>query len=193
MAWSWITWVVSVLAVVLSGVVAAAEGNWRRSARLDIGFGGHGGMWGDALLLPVVNALVTPWVEPGWWLLGTLAVGLAGSIALHVWWHGGHDGGIREHMWPARPSGQWHRDLSWAGWMHVIYVTGEVAVLAVYLVTPLPLTTVILVSLLLTFHVPLGVLVPAWTAASRVFREDVWQTAIAVATTWTIAVLKLTL
>ena len=66
----------------------------------------------------------------------------------------------------------------------------EVAVLAAYVVTPIPARVVGLVSVLLTAHVPIGVILPAWTATRRVFREDVWQTALAIAAIWTIAAAK---
>lgn len=189
--WSSLTWLVSVAAVAVSGAIAAAEGHWRRSARVQVGFSTHGGMWGDAVLLPAVNALVVPWISEGAWLAAPLLVGVAASIALHVWWHGGHRHGIREHMWPSRPTGRWHADLSWAGWCHVVYVAFEVAVLIAYVVTPMPLGVVMLVSLLLSLHVPIGVLVPAWTATGRVFREDLWQTALAIAAIWAAAEVKL--
>ena len=185
--WSSLTWLISASAVALSGAVAALEGHWRRSDRVQVGFAIHGGMWGDAVLLPVVNALIVPWIRPGWWLAATLAGGIVASIALHAWWHGGRPDGVREHMWPSRPIGRWHADLSWAGWCHVVYVAFEVAVLAAYVVTPIPARVVGLVSVLLTAHVPIGVILPAWTAARRVFRADLWQTALAIAAIWTIA------
>jgi hypothetical protein len=190
MAWSSEVWLVSVVAVVVSGVVAAAEGHWRRGHRLHVGFAAHGGMWGDAILLPIANALIVPWLPSGAWLAAPLAGGVVASAALHLWWHGGHAGGIREHMWPSRPTGRWAADLSWAGWCHVVYVSFEVALLLAYVVTPVPARVVVLVSLLLTAHVPIGVLVPAWTATRRIFREDVWQTAVAIAAIWAVAAIK---
>jgi hypothetical protein len=188
--WSTLTWFVSVAAVAASGAVSAWEGHWRRSDRVQIGFVGHPGMWGDAVLLPCVNALVVPWIAPGWWLAVPLGVGAAASAALHAWWHGGHGGGVREHMWPARPVGRWHADLSWAGWCHVVYVAVEMAILTAYVVTPMPPPTILAVSVLLTLHVPLGVLVPAWTATRRIFREDLWQTVVAIAAVWVVAAAK---
>lgn len=190
-AWSSITWLVSVAAVAVSGAVAAMEGHWRRSDRVQIGFVGHPGMWGDAVLLPWVNALVVPWLVPGWWLAWALTVGAAASAALHAWWHGGHGGGVREHMWPSRPAGRWPADLSWAGWCHVVYVAVELAILVAYVVTPMPAVTIAAVSVLLTLHVPLGVLAPAWMATRRVFREDLWQTMVAIASVWAVAAAKL--
>ena len=134
-----------------------------------------------------------PWIhrDGGWrcpWLIGAAA-----SAALHAWWHGGHDGGLREHMWPSRPAGRWHVDLSWAGWCHVVYVAVEVALLAAYVISAMPPPAVVAaVSLLLTAHVSVGVLLPPWTAARQVFRVDLGQTAAAIALVWIVAVLKFT-
>ena len=65
--WSSLTWLISASAVALSGAVAALEAHWRRSDRVQVGFAIHGGMWGDAVLLPVVNALIVPWIWNGVW------------------------------------------------------------------------------------------------------------------------------
>ena len=189
--WDGLVWAVSVGAVALSGAVAAAEGHWWRGARLDIGFITHGGMWGDAALLALVNGLVAPWLEPGWWFAGPALAGVVATIALHAWWHGGRGEGLREHMWPARRTGRWWQDLSWSGWCHVLYVAGEVALLAAYLATPMPPAVVLCVSALLTLHVPLGVLQPPWIARRRVYRADLWQTAIAIAAIWAAAAIKI--
>ena len=188
--WSGAAWTVSVAAVAVSGAVAALEGHWRRSERVQVGFAGHGGMWGDALLLPAVNGLVVPWIPAGAWLACPLGAGAVASLVLHAWWHGGYARGIREHMWPSRPTGRWHADLSWAGWCHVVYVAFEVAVLLAYAATPIPPRVVVIVSLLLTAHVPIGVIVPAWSATRRVFREDLWQTGLAIAAIWAVAAIK---
>lgn len=174
----------------MSGAVAAVEGHWRRGARLDVGFATHGGMWGDAVLLSAVNALVVPWIEPGWWLVAAALSGIVGTMALHRWWHGGHRDGLREHMWPARPVGRWRHDLSWAGRCHVVYVACEIAVLACYVVTAMPAAVVLMVSALLTVHVPLGVLQPPWIANGQVHRSDVWQAGLAITAIWLAALVK---
>jgi hypothetical protein len=189
--WSWPAWLISLAAVAASGAVAALEGHWDLTRGLDVGFGTHGGMWGDALLLSAVNAIVVPWVEPGPWLAWSLAAGLAATVALHAWWHGGHGAGLREHMWPARPTGRWYADLSWAGWCHVAYVGFEVALLVAYVASPMPVSVVLAVSLLLSAHVPLGVLLPPWSGAGQVYREDVWQMVVAIGVIWAIAAAKM--
>jgi hypothetical protein len=160
-----LAWTVSVLTVVVSAATAWLEGNWRRRPNLDLGFANHGGMWGDLILLPFVNAVIVPWIRPGSWLAGPLAVAVPVSLWLHARWHGG--GGAREHMWPARSHGHWSRDLSVAGWLHVLYVIGQLTLLLAYAVTPVPTAVVLVVSAVLTMHVPLGLLQPARALTGR--------------------------
>jgi uncharacterized protein YndB with AHSA1/START domain len=181
----------SLTAVVVSGAVAAVEGNWRRSTRLHLGFATHGGMWGDAVLLPIVNALAVPWIVPGTWLIGPLLGGLVGTVLIHAWWHGGHDAGVRDHLWPTRPTGRWYADLSWSGGCHVVYVAVESALLLAFAVSATPAPVTWIVSGLLTAHVLVGVLQPSWMATGRFVREDLALTAMALAAVWAVAAFKL--
>lgn len=190
MEWSWTTWAVSVAAVAVSGLVAWVEGLWRRRPGLDIGFVNHGGMWGDAVLLPLANAAIVPWLAPGWWLAAPLALAAASSVAVHVWWHGGVPVGVRDHMWPSRPTGHWAADLSWAGWCHVAYVTGELGLLLAFAATLVPRDVVLLVTVVLTLHVPLGLLQPAWFATGRVFPAGLRLLAATLAAVWAAGWLK---
>lgn len=186
-----LTWSLSVAFVILSGTCAWCEGNGRRRPGLDIGFLEHGGMWGDLILLPIANAAIVPHLSWGAWLIGPLLAGIAISGWLHACWHrGGGEGHWHEHMWPARPHGRWHRDLSWAGWMHVIYVAAEFGLLVAYALTPMPAWVVWLVTLILTLHVPIGLLAPAWVATrGRLVRNSLLVPALMVL--WTVAILKL--
>lgn len=156
-----------------------------------MGFVDHGGMWGDVLLLPIANAVIVPWIAPGWWLLGPLAVGALWSVALHAWWHGGRTDAVCDHMWPARSHGHWAVDLSLAGWCHVAYVTGQIALLLAFALTRTPPATVLVVALVLTVHVPLGVLQPAWFARRRVFGWSLNTMVVALALVWGVAAWKL--
>lgn len=114
-----IAWAVSVAAVIVSGLVALAEGNWRKRPFLDIGFSQPGGMWGDAALA---------------------------SAGLHGWWHGATPHGVRDQMWPTRPTGRWAADLSRSLWCHVVYVTGELALPLAYAASPMPASEVMLAA-----------------------------------------------
>jgi len=167
--WSWTTWVVSVLAVVVSGAAAWLEGNWVKRTGLAMGFANHGGMWDDLILLPIANAAIVPHLTVGGWLAPALAVATVASIVVHVHWYRGHRVlHSPEHMWPSRPHGSWLRDLSMAGWLHVLYVTGELALLAGFLVHSMPLTTVLVVTAIFTIHVPIGLLQPRWFLTGRI-------------------------
>jgi hypothetical protein len=85
--WSWPAWLISVGAVIASGAVAWAEGNWLRRPGLAMGFANHGGMWSDLVLLSMANAVVVPHLTSGPWLIGALLVGGLAAIWVHVFWY----------------------------------------------------------------------------------------------------------
>lgn len=188
MEWSWAAWAISVAAVMISGALAWAEGNWAPRRGLAMGFANHGGMWSDLVLLSMANAVIVPHLTWGRWVAGALLVGAVASIWVHRHWYhppaqpidppdaitdntglapppavsldSGDSAG--DHMWPAHRHGSWWRDLSWAGWAHVAYVTGELALLIGFLVHVMPGEVVIFVAAIFTIHVPIGLLQPRW-------------------------------
>ena len=169
MEWSWTTWIVSVLAVIVSGGAAWSEGNWRRRPGLAMGFADHGGMWDDVILLPIANAVMTPHLSAGRWIVAAVALATAASVFVHIHWYRGHrDSHSPEHMWPGRSYGTWLRDLSVAGWLHVLYVIGELTLLVGFLLYPMPVVTIVLVTALFTIHVPIGLLQPRWFLTGRI-------------------------
>lgn len=169
MEWSWTTWLISVAAVIVSAIAAWLEGNWRERPGLDMGFVNHGGMWGDLLLLPLANAVIVPHLDVGPWLAGALVVAAMASIWVHIHWYRGHKTThAPEHMWPSRVHGAWRRDLSWAGWAHVIYVAAELALLVGFLLYWMPIDVVLLVTAIFTIHVPIGLLQPRYFLTGHV-------------------------
>jgi hypothetical protein len=166
--WSPIVWAISVAAVVASALIAWREGNWWRGPHLDLGFANHGGMWGDFFLLPLANAAIVPYLSVGPWLAAAvLATTIASLWVHHHWYRGGRPTHSREHMWPVRRYNAWWRDLSWAGWAHVIYVAAELSLLVGFLLSPMPLATVLFVTAIFTTHVPIGLLQPRWFLTGR--------------------------
>jgi hypothetical protein len=199
--WSWTAWLISVIAVVASGTVAWAEGNWGRRDGLAMGFANHGGMWSDLVLLSMANAVVVPHLTWGPWLIGALLVSGLAALWVHSHWYHRHrpsmtgevvhhgelasEGDIQDdthshahtgasadttgdHMWPARVHGSWWRDLSWAGWAHVVYVSGELALLVGFLVHVMPPEVVMFVAAVFTIHVPIGLLQPRWFTTGHI-------------------------
>jgi hypothetical protein len=167
--WSWPAWGISVAVVVLSGAVAWLEGNWVRRSGLSMGFANHGGMWGDLLLLPIANAIVVPHLTMGGWLPIACALSTAASVLVHIhWYRGPRATHAAEHLWPSRPRGSWHGDLSWAGWLHMLYVAAELTLLAGFLGHATPPLATLLVCAIFTIHVPVGLLQPRWYLTGRI-------------------------
>ena len=136
-----------------------------------MGFANHGGMWDDLVLLPIANAAIAPHLALGLWCAAAIAAATAASILVHVHWYRGHRvAHSPEHMWPTRPYGSWFRDLSIAGWLHVLYVIGELTVLVGFLLYSMPLATVLLVTAVFTIHLPIGLLQPRWFLTGRIAR-----------------------
>ncbi|HUE89377.1 MAG TPA: hypothetical protein VMO26_25130 [Vicinamibacterales bacterium] len=223
MEWSWTTWLISVAAVVVSGGIAWAEGNWTRRQGLSMGFANHGGMWGDLVLLSMANAVIVPHLTWGPWLIGTLIVSLLASIWVHAYWYhppspipelssdvevsGSSDTQAAahppspasdstdetgDHMWPTRVHSSWWRDLSWSGWAHVLYVTGELSLLVGFLLHAMPSDVVMLVAAIFTIHVPIGLLQPRWYRTGHI-ATVVEQPLVAplLLALWTVTMVKL--
>lgn len=169
MEWSWTAWWISVAAVVVSGMAAWFECSWIRRPGLDMGFVNHGGMWGDLLLLPMANAVIVPDLTLGAWIVLAFVTSTIASVWVHIHWYRGRDvAHSPEHMWPCRPHGSCFRDLSWAGWLHVLYVIGELTLLIGFLMHPAPPMTVLIVAAIFTIHVPIGLLQPRWFVTRQI-------------------------
>ena len=156
-----------------------------------MGFVNHGGMWSDLVLLSMANAVILPYLTIGWWIAAAAAISTLASVWAHIHWYGAtrpqgpqrqasatdRQHGLEErvaasgterrdrrgdHMWPARVHGTWWRDLSWAGWAHVVYVSGELTILLGFTLHPVPADVVLFVAVIFTIHVPIGLLQPRW-------------------------------
>jgi hypothetical protein len=98
----------------------------------------------------------------------------------------------REHMWPSRPRGSWWKDLSWAGWAHVAYVAGELALLIGFLLFPMPDVVILSVCAIFTLHVPLGLLQPRWFLTGEIASPRQQPLLLPLlATLWVVGFLKL--
>ena len=174
MVWSWPAWVVSVVAVVVSGALAWLEGNWAKRPGLAMGFANHGGMWSDLILLSLANAVIVPYLTFGVWLTAAIALSAIASMLVHIHWYGhrppgpGVDQKGSNHMWPRRTRGTWWGDLSWSGWAHVLYVIAELTLLAGFLLHDVPGQVVLLVAIIFTIHVPIGLLQPRYFLTGHV-------------------------
>jgi hypothetical protein len=95
-------------------------------------------------------------------------------------------------MWPTRPHARWAADLSMAGWCHVLYVAGELTLLLAYAASAVPQPVVLAVTAILSVHVPIGLLQPAWYATGRRATSGGRRlTAAALGAAWVVAGVKL--
>lgn len=186
-----------------------------------MGFVNHGGMWGDLILLPFANSVIVPHLTFGPWIGIALAASIVASLLVHRHWYdrGGGRGDhppspasnrgagygevVRrsevenrdrggDHVWPARTSGTWARDLSWSGWAHVLYVIGELTLLAGFLIHDIPSDVALLVAAVFTIHVPIGLLQPRYFLTGHIATVNE-QPLLAplLLTLWTVVALKI--
>jgi hypothetical protein len=165
MEWSWPSWFVSVIAVIVSGAIAWLEGNWAKRRGLAMGFANHGGMWSDLVLLPFANAVIVPYLTVGAWLVPAVTLSTIASVLVHRHWYAQAPQASEtrgNHMWPGHDRQAWWADLSWSGWAHVLYVIGELGLLAGFLVHDTPVDVIVFAAIVFTIHVPIGLLQPRY-------------------------------
>jgi uncharacterized Tic20 family protein len=190
------TWIVSVVSVVICAVVSWMEGTLT-APYVTIGFLNHGGMLGDLIIMPLINGMIAPrfprLTARRALLLGALFVcALMLAIIAHQQWALiGRTAGITDHVFPRHGPDIWYHDLSVAGYLHVIYMSLELTLLLAYASVHMPRSTVVLVTGLLTIHVVVGQVQPAWyvTRAFPTARTMV-PTMASVLVVWMVAFFK---
>lgn len=163
MTFSFIAFLVTAAAVVISGVASFMEGTLTNK-NVTMGFLNHGGMWGDLIIMSLVNGFVLPYIARSRFVVfAALFVACVVTIITHTKWaEGMRIDGVTGHMFPTHQAGVWYADLSIAGWMHVLVMAILLTVVLMYAVSPTPANVVLTVSLLLTAHVFVGTVQPGW-------------------------------
>jgi hypothetical protein len=187
--------IVTVTAVIISGVVSFIEGNFT-SKNVTMGFVNHGGMWGDLIIMSVVTGLVFPYlIKNQIYTLSALFVALTVAIIAHILWAKGMQSeAVTGHMFPTHKTGKWYLDMSGAGWMHVLVMAMLLAVFFIYAISPLPKNVVITASLLLTIHVFIAAVQPGWYCTRELWtRRNFGPPLVVTALVWSIAALKIQL
>jgi hypothetical protein len=186
---------VVVLAVVTSGAASFLDGTFT-SKRVTMGFLNHGGMWSDLIIMSVATGLAFPYLARSRIIaLSSLVIALLVTMIAHVHWAASmrHDG-TTGHMFHIYQTGTWYLDLSRAGWMHVLVMTMLLTVALMYAVSPVPVKIVVAMSLLLTVHVFLGMVQPAWYCTGKLWTwPNFAPPLLAAGLIWGIAMLKLRL
>ncbi len=184
---------ITVVLVVLSALISALERTFT-SRLVTMGFLYHGGMWGDLLILSVVNGYVFPHLTRNTAIVyGSSAVAIVLTLIAHwAWANGMREHHMTGHMFPAHVHGVWYRDLSLSGWMHIVTMTFLLGILLVYIVSPMPRDVVMLTSVLVSIHVVLGTVQPGWyCTGSLLTKANLVPPATAIAITWIVAAAKI--
>ncbi|MBI2623369.1 MAG: hypothetical protein HYW65_02225 [Candidatus Liptonbacteria bacterium] len=129
----------TVALVVISGLMSVLERTFM-SRLVTMDFLHHGGMWGDLLILSVVNGYIAPHLtKNSATIYGLSAAAVALTLVAHwAWAKGMREHHITGHMFPAHVYSVWYKDLSLSGWMHVVTMSFLLGILLVYVVSPMP-------------------------------------------------------
>lgn len=126
----------------------------------------HGGIViGDLLLLPVFNAIVTPFFHFHFWLyvfFGLVAFSL--TWFLHRMWWPTEDAKLNfmSPNWRGskRKRRFWHRDLSTAGWIHLLFMSAESVIISGYIFSRVPAVIISYVCVIFFFFIPFSYIEP---------------------------------
>jgi hypothetical protein len=136
-SFSVIAWIASILYMALAGYVAWREGTFTAGS-VSISFANHGGMWGDFMILPIVNGLIVPYlpritgkrrIVAG----GLLACAIMLTVFAHAQWAAmGKALGTTDFVFPQHTGGGWYNDMSVSGYLHLGYMGVELALILGY-------------------------------------------------------------
>lgn len=151
-----------------------------RGTRMDLPVSHHAGIWGDLLLLPLVSAMIVIHMKPPRisHALLALAFGAAGSFAMHYLW--AKDQWVYFLFEGGKPA-RLFADMTLAGCLHLIFIGLELALVGLYLVSPMPQYAVLAISGGLTIQLALGILQPSWYVSGKMSWGDFFAAAFILA------------
>lgn len=185
---------ITICFVIAQGLVSLAEGTFT-NRRVTMGFVNHGGMWGDLFLLSVVNGLLWPHFINLYIIIPGVIASYIITVFIHWQWEESFRwAGITCHMFPGCIGyvNSTRTRVSRAGALHVIYMTLQITLLIMYIISPIPEATVLLASMLLTAHVFLGTVQPGWYCTRELWtRMNMVPPVICTVLIWLVASVKL--
>jgi len=183
-------------------MVTAAYVSWRestfRSGSVTMGFVEHGGMWGDFIILPIVNGLIVPFFPRAtakrlMAASGLLMCAVIATIFAHAQWDAmGKAAATTDFVFPRHNTGSWYTDMSLSGYLHLAYMSAELTLILGYAVIPMPVRRVVLISGLLTAHLIVGQVQPGWYLTGTIWTaRTIVPTLATVLLTWLVALYKI--
>lgn len=196
-SFSVIVWIVSILYMALAAYVSRKEGNFT-SRSVGMGFVNHGGMWGDLMILPIVNGLIVPYfrritAKRSVVVYGLLACAIIVTVFAHEQWATiGKALSTTDFVFPEHSTGIWYNDMSVSGYLHMVYMSLELTLIFVYAVVSMPVVRILWVSGLLTMHVVLGQVQPGWYLTGTIWNaRTIVPTATTVLLIWFVGLYKI--
>jgi hypothetical protein len=196
-SFSTIAWIVSVLYMALAAYVSWKEHNFTHGF-IKIGFVNHGGMWGDLIILPVVNGLVVPHfpritAKRSVVACALLACAITVAVFAHEQWAAmGKALGTTDFVFPEHSAGIWYNDMSVSGYLHLVYMSLELTLILAYSMVSMPVRRILWVSGLLTIHVILGQVQPGWYSSGTIWNaRTIVPTFATVLLIWLVGLYKL--
>jgi len=135
---------------------------------LDMPLSRHWGVLIGDPILAVMNGFIFPHLNFGWHSWFFLLVSILISWELHKsWWN------IKGHIFPNHNKSEWKRgygspakywcfDLSEAGWAHLVFFIFQVEIILEFVITPIPVMAVKIVTGLFLAFAPFGVFQPGY-------------------------------
>lgn len=192
-----VAWGVSTLYMILSAYVSWREGTFRPGS-VTMGFLNHGGMWSDFLLLPIVNGLIVPYLgrnaaKRNLGACGLFACAVAVTLFAHAEWAAmGRAAGTTDFVFPRHSPGAWYSDMSFSGFLHLVYMSVELTLVLGYAVMRMPVKRVLLISGLLSVHLIVGQVQPGWYSTGTIWTaRTIVPTLATVLLTWLVALYKI--
>jgi hypothetical protein len=156
------------LIVIIEAIISFSEKTFsRKQGRVNLSFCWHWGVSiGDLVILPVVNGLVVPHLSFGIWFFIFLGLSFNITWFCHkAWWPDPQNSLAQGFIFANAKSGHihrnlWYRDMTWAGWIHFLFMTIQIVILGGYLITPMPKDIVSLISWIFIVFIPVAVIEP---------------------------------
>jgi len=184
---NWIAVFVTMAFVAAEGVVSWFEGTLTKT---DFPFLKHGGIWADFFILPLINGLIFGYVWNNIDKKATIAILLVilcpfAAMGMHHLWYNTQT--ISSWLWPVAFENRlgFSPDTSWAGFIHVNFMSLQLMILLFLVFTPVPPGIMQMVAVLLTLFWPLTVLQPCWMITGKwIDLQAIISSVVLVGATW---------
>ena len=170
MEFSWLAFFVTISVVCVEGVFAFRNKTFSRKQMrrppVRLTFLWHWGVVvGDLVILPVFNGIVAPYVHLALWqcIVFSLTAPMITWSCHRAWWPTSEKSlNFMSPDWrrSLKQRGCWHADMSSAGWIHFMFMVGQLIMIMGYVFNPMPKELIQQVCIIFLVFIPFGVIEP---------------------------------